>query len=113
MISYYDIRSACNAMKELQTKPLRRRNLDIHFSIPKVICFFMFFVKPQLVCFNLEINFMLWRLVPILILQDNPSEKDINQGTLAVFNLESSVSNDELCQIFGVHGEIKEVEFFK
>lgn len=26
-----------------------------------------------------------------------------------VFNLDSSVSNDELCQIFGAHGEIKEV----
>lgn len=41
--------------------------------------------------------------------QDNPSEKDINQGTLVVFNLDSSVSNDDLRQIFGVYGEIKEV----
>ena len=36
MISYYDIRSARNAMRALQNKPLRRRKLDIHFSIPKV-----------------------------------------------------------------------------
>ncbi|MQL96954.1 hypothetical protein Taro_029637 [Colocasia esculenta] len=57
MISYYDIRSARNAMRALQNKPLRRRKLDIHFSIPK----------------------------------DNPSEKDINQGTLVVFNLDSSI----------------------
>ncbi|KAL3511505.1 hypothetical protein ACH5RR_030906 [Cinchona calisaya] len=75
MISYYDIRAARNAMKALQNKPLRRRKLDIHFSIPK----------------------------------DNPPEKDVNQGTLVVFNLESSVPNDELRQIFGVYGEIKEI----
>ncbi|KAL3632267.1 hypothetical protein CASFOL_025251 [Castilleja foliolosa] len=75
MISYYDIRAARTAMHALQSKPLRRRKLNIHFSIPK----------------------------------DNPSEKDINQGTLVVFNLDSSVSNDELLQIFGAYGEIKEI----
>ncbi|KAF8378071.1 hypothetical protein HHK36_029406 [Tetracentron sinense] len=75
MISYYDIRAARNAMRALQNKPLRRRKLDIHFSIPK----------------------------------DNPSEKDINQGTLVVFNLDSSVSNDNIRQIFGAYGEIKEI----
>ncbi|XP_047312133.1 protein MEI2-like 2 [Impatiens glandulifera] len=75
MISYYDIRDARTAMKALQNKPLRRRKLDIHFSIPK----------------------------------DNPSDKDINQGTLVVFNLDPSVSNDDLLQIFGVYGEIKEI----
>ncbi|XP_031282976.1 protein MEI2-like 4 isoform X2 [Pistacia vera] len=41
--------------------------------------------------------------------KDNPLEKDINQGTLVVFNLDASVSNDELRQIFGVYGEIKEI----
>ncbi|XP_008811110.2 protein MEI2-like 4 isoform X2 [Phoenix dactylifera] len=41
--------------------------------------------------------------------KDNPSEKDINQGTLVVFNLDSSVSNDDLRQIFGVYGEVKEI----
>ncbi|KAH9329222.1 hypothetical protein KI387_001330, partial [Taxus chinensis] len=75
MISYYDIRSARSAMRALQNKPLRRRKLDIHFSIPK----------------------------------DNPSDKDINQGTLVVFNLDPSVSNDDLRQIFGVYGEVKEI----
>ncbi|KAJ8513873.1 hypothetical protein OPV22_004307 [Ensete ventricosum] len=75
MISYYDIRAAKNAMRALQNKPLRRRKLDIHFSIPK----------------------------------ENPSDKDMNQGTLVIFNLDSSVSNDDLFQIFGVHGEIKEI----
>lgn len=39
MISYYDIRAARSAMRALQNKPLRRRKLDIHFSIPKVIEF--------------------------------------------------------------------------
>ncbi|KAF6156722.1 hypothetical protein GIB67_010994 [Kingdonia uniflora] len=75
MISYYDIRAARNAMRTLQNKPLRRRKLDIHYSIPK----------------------------------DNPSDKDINQGTLVVFNLDFSVSNEDLRQIFGVYGEIKEI----
>ncbi|KAE8720034.1 Protein MEI2-like 5 [Hibiscus syriacus] len=75
MISYYDIRAARTAMRALQNKPLRRRKIDIHFSIPK----------------------------------DNPSEKDVNQGTLVVFNLDPSVSNEDLCQIFGVYGEVKEI----
>ncbi|KAK1388760.1 RNA recognition motif domain [Heracleum sosnowskyi] len=75
MISYYDIRAARTAMRALQNKPLRRRKLDIHFSIPK----------------------------------DNPSEKDINQGTLVIFNLDASVSNDDLRNIFGAYGEVKEI----
>ncbi|KAM5587785.1 protein MEI2-like 5 [Rosa sericea] len=75
MISYYDIRAARTAMRVLQNKPLRRRKLDIHFSIPK----------------------------------DNPSEKDVNQGTLVVFNLDPSVSNEDLLQIFGAYGEVKEI----
>ena len=36
MISYYDIRAARSALRALQNKALRRRKLDIHFSIPKV-----------------------------------------------------------------------------
>ncbi|KAF8107824.1 hypothetical protein N665_0116s0031 [Sinapis alba] len=75
MISYYDIRAARMAMRSLQNKPLRRRKLDIHFSIPK----------------------------------DNPSEKDMNQGTLVVFNIDPSITNDDLHVIFGAHGEIKEI----
>ncbi|KAG2240965.1 hypothetical protein Bca52824_096932, partial [Brassica carinata] len=35
MISYYDIRSAHAAMRALQNTLLRKRTLDIHFSIPK------------------------------------------------------------------------------
>ncbi|KAF5741217.1 protein MEI2-like 4 isoform X10 [Tripterygium wilfordii] len=35
MISYYDIRAARNAKKALQSKPLKHRKLDIHYSIPK------------------------------------------------------------------------------
>ncbi|XP_011096479.1 protein MEI2-like 5 isoform X1 [Sesamum indicum] len=75
MISYYDIRAARTAMRSLQNKSLRRRKLDIHFSIPK----------------------------------ENPSDKDINQGTLVVFNLDPSVSNDDLQHIFGAYGEVKEI----
>jgi len=75
MISYFDIRHAKNAMRHLQGKVLRRRKLDIHYSIPK----------------------------------DNPSEKDQNQGTLVVFNLDPSTTNEELKTIFGSFGEIKEI----
>ncbi|CAA7396369.1 unnamed protein product [Spirodela intermedia] len=35
MISYYDMRSAWNAMRALQSTPLRQRKLDIHFSAPE------------------------------------------------------------------------------
>lgn len=75
MISYYDIRHARTAMRTLQNKPLRRRKLDIHFSIPK----------------------------------ENPSDKDMNQGTLVIFNLEPAVSNEELLRIFGAFGEVREI----
>ncbi|CAO2034772.1 unnamed protein product [Urochloa humidicola] len=75
MISYFDIRSARNATHALQNKPLRRRKLDIHFSIPK----------------------------------ENRSDKDLNQGTLVIFNLDPSVSNEEVRQIFGAYGEVKEI----
>jgi len=75
MISYFDIRHAKNAMRHLQTKVLRRRKLDIHYSIPK----------------------------------DNPSDKDVNQGTLVVFNLDPSITNEELLETFGAFGEIKEI----
>ncbi|KAE8670892.1 APO protein 3 [Hibiscus syriacus] len=75
MISYYDKRAARNAMRALQNKPLRRRELDIHYSIPK----------------------------------DIACVKDVDQGTLVVFNLDSSVSADELQRIFGAFGEIKEI----
>lgn len=54
-------------------------------------------------------NFSFHVYIFAVICQDNPSEKDINQGTLVVFNLDSSVSNEDLCQIFGAYGEIKEV----
>ncbi|KQK20076.1 protein MEI2-like 2 [Brachypodium distachyon] len=75
MISYFDIRAARGAMRSLQNKPLRRRKLDIHFSIPK----------------------------------ENPSDKDLNQGTLVIFNLDPSVSNEDVRQIFGAYGEVKEI----
>ncbi|KAG5395740.1 hypothetical protein IGI04_017554 [Brassica rapa subsp. trilocularis] len=75
MISYYDIRASHAAMRALQNTLLRKRTLDIHFSIPK----------------------------------ENPSEKDMNQGTLVIFNVDTTVSNDELLKLFGAHGEIREI----
>ncbi|KAL5212625.1 hypothetical protein ABZP36_023472 [Zizania latifolia] len=41
--------------------------------------------------------------------KDNPSEKDINQGTIVLFNVDLSLTNDDLHQIFGDYGEIKEI----
>lgn len=48
-------------------------------------------------------------MIVVLILQENPSDKDLNQGTLVIFNLDPSVSNEEVRQIFGAYGEVKEV----
>jgi len=46
------------------------------------------------------------------LFQDNPSEKNINQGTLVAFNLDPSISNDSLHQIFvWAYGEVKEVTY--
>lgn len=56
MISYYDIRAAQNAKRELQNKPLKRRKLDIHYSIPKVWW-------SLLCCFNCIMLF--WRLLKL------------------------------------------------
>ncbi|GAB2220354.1 hypothetical protein Droror1_Dr00008001 [Drosera rotundifolia] len=41
--------------------------------------------------------------------KDTPSDKDLNDGTLLAFNLNPSVSNANLLQIFGTYGEIKEI----
>ncbi|KAL3649904.1 hypothetical protein CASFOL_006307 [Castilleja foliolosa] len=41
--------------------------------------------------------------------KENPSDKDVNQGTIVVFIPDSSVSNDELRKAFGVYGEVKEI----
>ncbi|XP_010536580.1 PREDICTED: protein MEI2-like 4 isoform X2 [Tarenaya hassleriana] len=41
--------------------------------------------------------------------KENLSEEDINQATLAVSNLDSSLSNDKLLQFFEVFGEVKEI----
>lgn len=75
MISYFDIRHAKAAMANLQHYTVQKRQIDVHYSIPK----------------------------------DNPSEKDANQGTLVVFNLDPSVTHDELMKYFGKYGEIKEI----
>lgn len=122
MISYYDIRAARTAMRALQNKPLRRRKLDIHFSIPKVyVCFiYIPFFFPFFHFFSLAVDVVFTILHAFTqpshfllhLHQDNPSDKDLNQGTLVVFNLDPSVSNEDLRQIFGAYGEVKEVIFF-
>ncbi|XP_038683771.1 protein MEI2-like 1 isoform X2 [Tripterygium wilfordii] len=54
-----------------------------------------------LMCRKLDIHYS--------IPKDTPSEKNVNQGVLVVSNLDSSVSDDQLLQIFGVYGDIKEI----
>jgi hypothetical protein len=50
-----------------------------------------------------------WNANLLFFLQDNPSEKDVNQGVLVMFNIDPSVTNDDLHRVFGDYGEIKEV----
>lgn len=115
MVSYFDIRAARNALEALQDKPLQFRKLDIHFSYPKVIycyvsppnsCFrfFRYSSYPQILISGL--------LFAVYFCQDNSSEQDINLGALVVSTCDSSIADDELREIFGIYGEIKEVRLF-
>ena len=53
MVSYYDIRAAKAAMKRLQGRVVRRRKIDIHFSIPKDSAYERDMNQGVLVLFNL------------------------------------------------------------
>ncbi|XP_020699852.1 protein MEI2-like 4 isoform X1 [Dendrobium catenatum] len=76
LVSYYDIRSARNAMRAIQDRLLRQHKIDLNYYFPK---------------------------------QENSSEHHIDNDTLIVFNLDSTVSSDDIRQIFGSYGEIKEI----
>lgn len=41
--------------------------------------------------------------------KDNPGEKESNQGTLVVFNLDPSMNDDDIRQVFGEFGEVKDI----
>lgn len=41
--------------------------------------------------------------------KDNPGEKDANQGTLVVFNLDPALSEEDIRKVFSVHGEVKDI----
>ena len=41
--------------------------------------------------------------------KNNPPDKEINQGTLVVFNLDADTKNEDLQAIFGQYGQIKEI----
>ncbi|PWZ53857.1 Protein MEI2-like 4 [Zea mays] len=47
-----------------------------------------------------------------LINKDNPSEKDINQGMLVIFNVDPSITNNDIHQIFSEYGHHKIIEFY-
>ncbi|XP_062230444.1 protein MEI2-like 3 [Phragmites australis] len=74
-VSYYDIRSAENAMRALHNKALGLMNLDVQSSIPK----------------------------------EKVPNKYPNNGILVVSIIDSSISNDDLLQILGVYGDVKEI----
>lgn len=59
--------------------------------------------------FFLHFIYQLIYVFVITVVQENPSGKDKNQGTVMVFNPDSSVSKNELHEIFGVYGDIMEV----
>jgi len=81
-ITFYDIRHAEEAKKELHTSSLHDRPIDVHYSLPKE--------DPQQ-----EMN--------------NRSE-DINQGTLFLtFKGNPVPTVNRLKEIFGEHGEVKEI----
>ena len=37
------------------------------------------------------------------------NDKVVNQGTLVVFNLDATITNEQLIQVFGAYGEIKDI----
>ncbi|KAL8227446.1 hypothetical protein R6Q57_015030, partial [Mikania cordata] len=41
--------------------------------------------------------------------KDNNSDKDIDQGTVVICNLDSTITNDKLRHVFGTYGEVKEI----
>lgn len=41
--------------------------------------------------------------------KDNPGEKESNQGTLVVFNLDQSMTDDDIREVFSEHGEVKDI----
>lgn len=81
------------------------------FFFPLFFLFPLFFHRPHYCRFVLfdDLIVFFFNILFASSCQDNPSEKDANQGTLVVFNLDSSVSTEELHQIFGIYGEIREV----
>lgn len=74
MISYYDIRAARTAMRSLQNKPLRRRKLDIHFSIPKV------FYKLKVLVIYFFIDWIPWHYYSLGFLFFHIPGQSIRQG---------------------------------
>ncbi|KAG9159254.1 hypothetical protein Leryth_023125 [Lithospermum erythrorhizon] len=80
------------------TSQLRGSNGDSEMEHPSACNAMNALQKKPLQNRDLDIHFS--------IPKDTP-EKDVNQGTLEVFNMDSSVSNDKLRQIFCVYGEIK------
>lgn len=48
-------------------------------------------------------------VVSYALAKDVLNDRDQNQGTLVVFNMDYTVTNEELREIFGVYGDIKEI----
>ena len=41
--------------------------------------------------------------------KDNPGDKESNQGTLVVFNLDTTMSDEDIRDVFSDHGEVKDI----
>ncbi|XP_016189632.1 protein MEI2-like 4 isoform X2 [Arachis ipaensis] len=70
---------------------------------------FPFVTQPSRTLFVRNINSNVDDSELKALFEVNASEKDIGHGTLMLSGLDSSISNDELKQIFGFYGDIKEI----
>ncbi|KAF4380183.1 hypothetical protein F8388_020387 [Cannabis sativa] len=97
-VNYINIYLSGNVMN-------RQSNMEISASKHRVFVMISYYVIPaaRTTMRTLQNKPLRNRKLDIhfSIPKDNPSEKNINRGTLVVFNLDASVSNDEIRQIFG------------
>ncbi|QHO58270.1 Protein MEI2-like [Arachis hypogaea] len=70
---------------------------------------FPFVTQPSRTLFVRNINSNVDDSELKALFEVNASEKDIGHGMLMLSGLDSSISNDELKQIFGFYGDIKEI----
>jgi len=91
-VSYFDLRHASQAAKVLA-------HLGLQFlSLPEEAHLLNMYQNTPLLVSN-----------PSLSSQSSLSTGDCNQGTIVVFNIDPGMSLDVLWNLFGAHGEVKEI----